>query len=237
MPAKAKAKTPKNTTKKKATEALFESFGLPGWLGWGTAGAESTYGTNGEFAFGGIDLPNSGGQNYWIEARESAKAYKRLVGEYGSVEAAIPHYSGNSYTISHVKQLAVGGGQGGTVDASFLGDLGNLGSELLGGGLLEQGSAGKALGGSAATDEAVGGAVSGGLLAPIVEPIANIGATFKVVGELLFTPEGWLRIGKLLGGALFFVWGVERLIQGAAPAGVKQGSGLLKDAAIAAVVK
>lgn len=100
-------------TKKQVVEAIFESYGLPGWLGWGTMGAESTYGTNGSFAFGGIDLANSGTGNWPIEARESAKAYKGLVDQYGSIPAAVGHYSGNSYEVGHVRELSVGGGSGG----------------------------------------------------------------------------------------------------------------------------
>lgn len=95
--------------KKALTVAIFEAYGLPGWLGWGTAGAESTWGTNGSYAFGGIDLPNSGGKSYALEARESAKAYAGLIKQYGSIAAAVTHYSGNSYTIDHVRELARGG--------------------------------------------------------------------------------------------------------------------------------
>lgn len=226
-------KTAKKTTKRKATEKIFESFGLPGWLGWGTAGAESTYGTNGNYAFGGIDLPNSGNGNYWVEARESAKAYKGLVEQYGSVEAAIPHYSGNSYTISHVKQLAGQGlSEGGErVDASLLEDIPGVGptfklGEQLGGAIgipnpLEKGA------------EALG-EVSG--LSGIVQPFLTISEVFKVVGELLFTPQGWLRIGKIVGGAIFFLWGLEKIMAGSSP-GRGPVSGLAKDAAVAAVVK
>jgi hypothetical protein len=106
-----KTRTSKTTSvgKRQTVEAIFESYGLPGWLGWGTMGAESTYGTNGSYAFGGIALPNSGTGDWIIEARESAKAYAGLVKTYGSVKAAVPHYSGNSYEIDHVESLAKGG--------------------------------------------------------------------------------------------------------------------------------
>lgn len=226
-------KTAKKTTKRKATEKIFESFGLPGWLGWGTAGAESTYGTNGNYAFGGIDLPNSGNGNYWVEARESAKAYKGLVEQYGSVEAAIPHYSGNSYTITHVKQLAgQGASQGGErIDAGFLEDIPGVGPGFK---LFEE--AGGAVGvpnpfekGAEVLGEATG-------LNAIVQPFLTISELFKVAGELLFTPEGWLRIGKIVGGALFFVWGLEKIMAGSAPSKGPVSS-LAKDAAVAAVVK
>lgn len=231
------AATGKHTTKRKATEALFESFGLPGWLGWGTAGAESTYGTNGNYAFGGIDLPNSGNGNYWVEARESAKAYKGLVQQYGSVSAAVEHYSGGEYGVSHVKQLARGGvSQGGErVSANlfeeFLGDLPGAGP-----GLKFGTEAGNALGvpnplekGAEALGEATG-------LSALAQPFITISEVFKVIGEILFTPQGWLRIGKLVGGAILLLWGLERLIAGSSPA---RGpvSGLAKDAAVAAIVK
>lgn len=226
-------KTAKKTTKRKATERIFESFGLPGWLGWGTAGAESTYGTNGNYAFGGIDLPNSGNGNYWVEARESAKAYKGLVEKYGSVEAAIPHYSGNSYTISHVKQLANAGfSEGGErVDASLLEDIPGVGPTFK---LFE------GVGGAVGVPNPLGkgaeifGEASG--LGSIAQPFITISEVFKVMGELLFTPEGWLRIGKIVGGSIFFLWGLEKIMAGSSPSRGPVSS-LAKDAAVAAVVK
>lgn len=234
MAAKSKKQPAKHTTKRRATEAIFEAYGLPGWLGWGTAGAESTYGTNGPCAFGGIDLPNSCRNDYWVEARESAKAYKGLVKKYGSVEAAIPHYSGNSYTIAHVKELAGGGGStaGEVVDVNLLEDIPGVGPSFK---LFEE--AGGAVGIPNPIEKGAEalGEVSG--LGALAQPFITISETFKVVGELLFTPSGWLRIGKLIGGAIFLVWGIEQLIQASGPDVAKKGSGLVKDAAIAAVVK
>lgn len=96
-------------SERQLVEGTFRRYGLPGWLGWGTYGAESSYGKNGEFLFGGIDLPSGNTRNLRLAARESARAYSRLIGQYGSVAAAVPHYSGGSYTVGHVLALAHGG--------------------------------------------------------------------------------------------------------------------------------
>lgn len=79
---------------------------VPPFLLWGIYGAESTYGTNGEYKFGGIDLPHGNTTNLRVAAREAAKALHRLKKQYGSWAKAIEHYSGNSYTIAHPTELA-----------------------------------------------------------------------------------------------------------------------------------
>lgn len=45
-----------------------------------------------------------------------------------------------------------------------------------------------------------------GALAGVLERIARF---FVGLGELLLTPEGWLRIGKLLGGAILVLWALN----------------------------
>lgn len=47
----------------------------------------------------------------------------------------------------------------------------------------------------------------------IISNLTDIGAFFKGLGELLFTPEGWLRIAKMLGGSLLFLWGLRIVIR------------------------
>jgi hypothetical protein len=36
---------------------------------------------------------------------------------------------------------------------------------------------------------------------------------FKDAGELLFSPEGWLRLGKMFGGAILLLWGLRVLVR------------------------
>lgn len=38
-------------------------------------------------------------------------------------------------------------------------------------------------------------------------------AFFKGLGELILTPQGWVRIGKLGGGALLIVWGLRVIVK------------------------
>lgn len=193
------------STERRGIEAIFRAYGLPGWLGWGTYGAESSYGRNGGFSFGGIDLPNSGNGNVAIEARESARAYARLLGETGSLSAAVRAYSGGSYTIAHPEALGKGtsGGEGAAVPTSWLGELGEL-FKLPGGlgspsgpslGLPGEGK-GKSL------PEALGGVVGG------------ISSPFKAFSKLISTlleAQTWLRIGEVLAGAVLVYLGLKGL--------------------------
>jgi hypothetical protein len=59
--------------------------------------------------------------------------------------------------------------------------------------------------------------VIGGANIPVVSDLANslrnIAAFFRGIGELILTPEGWLRMGKLLGGILLLLWGLRIIIR------------------------
>jgi hypothetical protein len=184
-------------SKRQVVEAIFRHYGLPGWLGWGTMGAESTYGSNGSFAFGGIDLPNSGNGEWKIEARESAIAYKRLVEQYGSVAAAVPHYSGNSYTVAHVKSLARGGSQQGAeaVDVSFWQHLPEFFTNP--GGALGQ-SLGEGLGEGKGVPNP---------LAPAESAIGAVGGLVSFLTDI----NTWLRLGEVLAGALLIYLALKNL--------------------------
>lgn len=65
------------------------------------------------------------------------------------------------------------------------------------------------------TGEALKGVA--GLDIPVLSDLAaslrNIAAFFRGIGELILTPEGWLRMGKLLGGALLLFWGLRIVIR------------------------
>lgn len=184
----------------------------------------------------------------WLPTKSFYSAWGRWEAEQSGKNGATnapEHMSTATSVISQVKahgrQTASKSSKNhGTVNVNFEplnpGSWVGTAEELLHGGLLEQGPKGQALGPAGAGSE-VAENVGGGILGPIIAPITTIAETFKVVGELLFTPQGWLRIGKLLGGAIFLVWGIEQLIQASGPQVAKKGSSLVKDAAIAAVVK
>jgi Lysozyme like domain len=91
-----------------------------------------------------------------------------------------------------------------------------------------------------------GGGAIGGLGIPGVSDVAggigNIAAFFRGLGELILTPEGWLRLAKLVGGAIMFMWGLRvfiRMSTGSDP--VKTGKSVVTKAvdaaALAATVK
>lgn len=239
---KTRTSKPTGTASKRQTvETIFEGYGLPGWLGWGTMGAESTYGTNGNYAFGGIMLPNSGNGNWIIEARESAKAYKGLVDQYGSVAAAVPHYSGNSYDISHVKQLAAGGTSQGRekVSASQF--------ETVGWNPLQLSPLWRLFHGEAPLPEFPGQEFLPDPLDPSGGKLGDVpGNLFSLPGEVLQASTAvtaflsmltdvqfWIRTGEAIAALILIYMGLHALTgQGPSPSNVaKEG------AAIAAVVK
>jgi NlpC/P60 family len=100
-------------------DSMAARFHVPAWILEGIYGAESSFGTNGEYLFGGIDLPHGNTPNLALAAREAAKALAGLKATYGSWAAAVEHYSGGEYGLAHVKELAAtkGYAQGGQVGA------------------------------------------------------------------------------------------------------------------------
>lgn len=75
-----------------------------------------------------------------------------------------------------------------------------------------------------------------------LEVLKGINAFFTGLGELILTPEGWLRLGKILGGSIFIMWGLRIIIRestGSDP--VKAATNTVKKgaevAALAATVK
>lgn len=92
---------------KLATARAAARYHVPFWLLWGTAGAESTWGEGGTNLFGLLAAAEGANISNWESAaNQAAKTYAGLIRSYGSIAAAVPHYSGNSYTVAHVKQLA-----------------------------------------------------------------------------------------------------------------------------------
>ena len=79
-------------------------------------------------------------------------------------------------------------------------------------------------------------------ISDLAKSIQGVNAFFTGLGELILTPEGWLRTGKLVGGSVLIFWGLRILIREstgtdpvkAATNTVKKGAEV---AALAATVK
>lgn len=92
---------------KQITERAAAKYGVPFWLLWGIAGAESTWGQGGTNLFGLLDAAEGANISDWTSAsNQAAKTLAGLAKQYGSWGAAVQHYSGYSYDISHPRQLA-----------------------------------------------------------------------------------------------------------------------------------
>lgn len=201
-------------TKREEVEGIFIQHGLPGWLGWGTMGAESSYGATSSGHYFGLIMPSYDGvapNNNWKEdAQISATLYAKLVQQYGSIEAAVPHYSGNSYTVAHVESFGKVPGKKFVVGKSgkFSGEK-DLGAK---GGLLAT------VPGAETAANAVSGAVS---------PLGGIAEMF---GKL-FDVSTWVRIGKALGGFLLLAFGATTLMK--VLTGVEIPTGAAKAASLA----
>jgi len=68
--------------------------------------------------------------------------------------------------------------------------------------------------------------------------INNISAFFVGFGELILTPDGWLRLGKLLGGSYLLIKGLNIVIKESTGADVTKGAkdGAKKVAETAALI-
>lgn len=208
------------SAERKRIEQIFEAHGVPGWLGWGTYGAESSFGTaptDEGFGFGLIEPSYNGkspraGQTYY-NAEISAEVYQGLLRTM-SLPEAVWAYSGHSYHISRPFELS--GEKGSSYRKQHGGENteGTLGEPdvLPGVGALEN-------------------------LGNPLDSLVGIGEFFKGAGELLFTPEGWLRIGKMLGGAIFFLWGVDILVRQSTAGNAVRGGTIGTVAKVAEVVK
>lgn len=235
----------KTATKKQIVDAIARKHHVPTWLLWGVFGAESTWGTDGNNYFGLIEpeyrmydgttrRPKNTAD--LVESADiAAELLYSLKQEHGSWAGAVAQYA--PYSISHPEELSREGSDeaGETVDVSIW-------EQALGGSLL--GPLGSALGGAGILGDAAKGGgeivekITGGLnpIGDIIGPIEDISAVFKTLGELLFTPEGWVRIGKLVGGAALFLWGLGILIQGSKVVS-KGTAGAKKAIEVAALVK
>lgn len=225
-----------------------QKYKVPVWLLWGIYGAESTYGTNGEFKFGGIDLPHGNTPNLRVAAREAAKALAGLHKQYGSWPLAVQHYSGNSYTIKHPAELAAESAGAAGVSTTtrrtrtsptapsqtqFVG----LGEDLLGGGtggsVLENflnplhlqpfGSEGP----SAEGLETLPG--SGDHTLNPFEPLQQAGSAIVAVASMITDVQFWIRVGEAVGALILIYMGLHSLTgQGPTPTSIAQTAAATK---------
>lgn len=166
-------------------EKIFDEHGIPGWVGWGTYGAESSYGKNNGSGFGfgliepsykvaaGTKSPRAG--DVYYNAQLAAEIYEGLLRTYDLPQAVV-HYSGSSYTIAHLHELG-----------------GNKGSSYL---------------------EQHGGKDTEGTLGEPGLPEISIGNPLNTIGDLigiLTSGETWIRLGEILAGAVLVIIGLKGL--------------------------
>lgn len=245
----------KQATEKQVVYAAARKHGVPGWLLWGIYGAENSFTLGNGVTFGLIEssYPQIGrtvkdNNNLAETADIAADLLASLKKEDGSWPAAVAAYSGNSYDISHPRALARSHPQqGNKVNVDL--ELGPLGSIPLPGPNINPldplgglgGQVGEALEGTGIPGVQQLGEVGSGL-AGIAQAIKGIAAFTIGLGKLLLSPEGWLRIGKLIGGAYLLFKGLNIIVQAStgvdvakgAKSAVKKGGEL---AALAATVK
>lgn len=236
-PKRAKKLTPKALTAAAAVE-----YGVPFWLLWGIAGAESTWGRGGTNLFGLLDAAEGANISDWrSSSRQAAKTLAGLKRQYGTWSAAVEHYSGNSYTISHPKELA---GQEGVTPANSNAVAGRqltgLGEDLL------PGTAGKVaenllnplhlqpFGG----DGNKPGHLDGPQLNPFVDPseksgsglfafpeeLIQAGSAITAFLSMLTDINFWIRVGLAVGAFILIYMGLHSLT-GQGP-GVSSGTQL-----------
>lgn len=230
------------TTKKALVEGVFKAYGLPGWLGWGTIGKESSYGTNNpgnDHYFGLIEPSYSGltpNASLAHDAVISARLYKSLIKEHGGLAGAVSAYTGGEYGVSEIQSLARGGSTQGKEKvapseiteasktagaqvpvASFLGGIPGAGPGLELGEKLLEGGAGK-----------IGGDIASSILP---QPVVDFFSVAIRATELLVSLQFWIRVGEVIGGIILIHMGLKELTgQGLVPSGT---GGRLTDAAAA----
>lgn len=68
----------------------------------------------------------------------------------------------------------------------------------------------------------------------IIGGVAQIAKFFAGLGELLLTPKGWLRLGKIIFGSIAVLWGVHILIRQTTGTDVAGGAKKVAEGAVAA---
>lgn len=212
---KPQKKKPKKVSEKELVYAIAKRHHVPGWLLWGIYGAESTWGTNGDNYFGLIE-PEYRMYNGKVrkpqntaDLAESADIAAELLyslkKEHGTWAAAVDAYA--PYSISHPRELSRQHGNGNFVDFPL-----NIPLPGLPGGLETV----PGIGGIGNVIEEVGGTIGeAGIpgVSDIASGLSNVAAFFRGLGELILTPEGWARLGKIIGGAILLLWGLRIIIR------------------------
>lgn len=171
-------------------EKIFTENGLPGYIGWGLYGAESSYGKaahDGGFGFGLIEPSYNGkvpraGQTYY-NAEIAAETLKGLLRSNGGLRGAVEAYSGHEYGLAHLAELGGAPSSGSNFHESHPG----AGPEALG---------------------------EPGL------PEVSIGNPLNTIGDLislLTSGETWIRLGEILAGAALILLGLVGLTGAHAP--------------------
>jgi hypothetical protein len=206
---------------KQITALAAKEYHVPFWLLWGIAGAESTWGKGGTNLFGLLAAAEGADISNWRSAsRQSAKTLAGLKKQYGSWAAAVEHYSGNSYTIAHPRELAAQQGVGtrtttgkvladiktplGTIpfpgpELDFTNPLGPL-SPIDPRELGVPGELGKGLG---------GGGV--GELFSFPGQIVESAQQFTKIATLLTDPKFWIRVAEAVGGMILVYMALKSL--------------------------
>lgn len=243
-------------TKRQVVNAAARKHHVPPWLLWGIFGAESTYGTNGTNDFGLIEPTytmyngKTRSPKDTTDVAESADIAAELLyslkQEHGSWAGAVAQYA--PYDISHPRELARGGQEQGREMVDLKTPLGTIpapGPTLDFTNPLGPLSPINPLEGIPSVTNPLGGASISNPLGGIEalgESVNDIAAFFVGFGELVLTPEGWLRLAKLIGGAGFIIWGLRIVVRestGTDPvkAATKTASKVAETAAVVATVK
>lgn len=178
-------------------EAIFEKHGIPGWVGWGTYGAESSYGTavnDGGHGFGLIEASYGAAgrptNNDIHNAEVSAKLYQHLIKEHGGLDQAVEAYSGREYSVTHIQEL----GKAGKKATGAFAEAGNEKDQGANGGILST---------------IPGAETAANAIKNTVSPLTAITGFIAK----LFDPKTWLRIGKGIVGFMLLAFGALTLMK------------------------
>lgn len=210
-------------TPKQFTAVAAAKYHVPFWLLWGIAGAESTWGAGGTNLFGLLDAAEGVDVSNWQAASmQSAKTLAGLRKQWGSWGAAVQHYSGNSYTIAHPKELAASKGvtprNSNTQAETILTDIKTpFGTVPFPGPTLDFTNPLGPLNPINPTELGIPdiqnplGAGSGGSLISWPGEILEAAQSVTGLFTLLQKPEFWIRAGEAIGGAILVYMALKNL--------------------------
>lgn len=211
-PAVTAGTTTKKATKYQVVKAAARRHGVPVWVLWGVYGVESSYGSNTAVSSAGAEgpfqfLPSTAqsvglkNPNNFPEAADAAAKYlAELKKEHGSWDSALQAYSGGGYGAATVRGASATGPKNTLVDFNIP--------------LLESVNPFNWFGGGKSPPEEEAERLSHplGTIEKAADSTAAIGEFLSTATKFLFTPEGWLQIGEVVGGIALIAWGVHRLI-------------------------